>query len=530
MAQRVLYPQQAQSLPTISSRLRTSTRAVPWIALVLTLVFQTLLSMNLQNTAFQDEALYVYAGREYFDEYFFGGEPVVEPYALYFSGLPTFYPLIAGGLDIVAGIEGARFFSLICMLIVTACAFVVTRRLFDLNSAICAAVLYAVQGSVLFLSRLATYDAMCLALAAIGTVCALRASEQRGLGFTILAGLALLSAVAAKYAGLMFLPTVLAILAWRTFQTFGIVQAAIKLIVVVAIIGGGIAIILTLDPQLWIGVSQTTTNRQALLQTDRLDLTLRSVQWAGLMMVIAAIGLLSGRFSWKTFPLKLVFFATIFIAPIYHIYKMEGFTLHKHIAYGLFFGAPLAGYALARWSGYMTVRNVGKKWTVALTVILLAFGLGLTQARGFYAEWADSDDLIRLLRTQVRPGAGRYLAEESEVMRYYLQDVVYGWQWNQLYWFYYTDKVGQQLQGVPAYHAAIDEGYFDLIILRYGPAVTTAQAVDDRLHGGTNYELIAEIPYYTMFGEGIYWVWRRAENIEFSGRPQIASATDGSQQ
>lgn len=519
------------SSSTVRQKFGALSAATPLIAVIVILLLQTLLSMSLQNSAFQDEALYVYAGREYFEEFFLGGEHVIEPYGLYFSGLPTFYPLIAGALDVVAGIEGARFFSLLCMLTVTVCAYVVTRRLFDVNSALCAAAIYAVQGSVLFLSRLATYDAMCLALAAMATVFALSASEKRGLGFTILTGLALFGAVAAKYAGLMFVPTVLAILAWRTFQSLGIAHAVIKSVIVVAIVGGLIAALLLLDPQILVGVNQTTTNRQALLTSPRLDLALRSLELTGLLTLVAAVGLFAGRFSWKMFPLKFIFFATIFIAPAYHIYKMESFSLHKHVAYGLFFGAPLAGFALARWGGYIRERNVGSRWIIALAVILLAFGVGFTQARGFYTEWSDSDALIRLMRTQVRPGVGRYLAEESEVMRYYLQDVVDGWQWNQLYWFYYTARDGTQLQGIPAYHAAIEDGYFDLIVLRYGPAVTTALAIDDRLHGGTNYDLIAQIPYFTMFGEGDYWVWRRAENVQFSGRPQgevEAEETNGS--
>ncbi|MBC7813918.1 MAG: hypothetical protein H7175_22375 [Burkholderiales bacterium] len=83
--------------------------------------------MTSNNTAFQDEALYLYAGGEYFD-FLLGGDQVAEPYALYFSGLPYLYPLIAGAVDAFWGLEAARHFSLICMLTVTVVVYFMTRH------------------------------------------------------------------------------------------------------------------------------------------------------------------------------------------------------------------------------------------------------------------------------------------------------------------------------------------------------------------------------------------------------------------
>jgi 4-amino-4-deoxy-L-arabinose transferase-like glycosyltransferase len=499
-----------------------SRRAVALIPLVLILVLQSVVSLTVHNSAFQDEALYVYAGREYFENMFMGGGEVIEPYELYFSGWPRLYPLIAGGLDVVGGIEAARMFSLLAMLLATACVFSVTERVYNYNAAVFAAALFSVQGSVLFLSRLATYDAMCLALAAAATVLALTASKSRGVGYTILTGLALFMAVASKYAGLMFVPTVIALLFWATLTTLGWKQAVLKVVVTTGIVVGAIAAVLLIDQDVLVGVQATTTARQALLQTPRLDLAERSIQYGGGLALLALFGLVSSRLSWKLFPLSLIFFGTVFIAPVYHIYKMESFSMHKHIAYGAFFAAPLAGLAVSKLSAYEWPSRVGKWWFVGLAVCVLSFGIGFLQFRGFYAEWANSDELIRIMRTQVRSGTGRYLAEESEVMRYYLHDAVEGWQWNQLYWFFYTDRDGVQREGVPAYRAAIDDAYFDLIVLRYGPAVTTAQAIDDNLYDGDNYELIAQIPYFTMFGDGYYWVWRRRDSVQFMGREQFA--------
>ena len=137
----------------------------------------------------------------------------------------------------------------------------------------------------------------------------------------------------------------------------------------------------------------------------------------------------------------------------------------------------------------------------------------MQQARELFGEWPSSDLLISTLRTQVR-SSGRFLAEEMEVPRYYLQDIVSAWQWNQLYWFYYTDKQGRQLSGQDAYKAAIAEGYFDLVVLRYGPNAALDYAIDKGLKSGDSYELIARIPEDTGYGPGFYWVWRKRSTAQ----------------
>src|SRR6266571_2954490 len=138
-------------------------------SLPLILAFQAVLaSMLLQNTAFQDEGLYVYAGRQILQHWFWK-QPLYDRYSYYFSGYPYVYPVIGGGLDMLGGLELARSFSLVCMLITTACGYYVTKQLFDQKSAVFAALFFVCQGPVLFLTRLATFDALCLCLVAVGT-------------------------------------------------------------------------------------------------------------------------------------------------------------------------------------------------------------------------------------------------------------------------------------------------------------------------------------------------------------------------
>ena len=55
--------------------------------------------LALRNTVFQDEALYLLAGREILLNWA-GKAAHLKPYGLYFSGYPFFYPIIGGMLDL----------------------------------------------------------------------------------------------------------------------------------------------------------------------------------------------------------------------------------------------------------------------------------------------------------------------------------------------------------------------------------------------------------------------------------------------
>src|SRR5258708_37718988 len=152
-------------------------RMLSRLPLPLILLLQAIASLlALRNTAFADEALYLLAGQQVFLTWM-GKTAYLEPYGLYFSGYPSFYPVIGGVLDFLGGLEAARLFSLLCILIATTCVYFMTIQFFDRKSALIAAFLFACEGSVLFLGRLATYDALCLCLLALAVMLSLRASK-----------------------------------------------------------------------------------------------------------------------------------------------------------------------------------------------------------------------------------------------------------------------------------------------------------------------------------------------------------------
>jgi 4-amino-4-deoxy-L-arabinose transferase-like glycosyltransferase len=159
------------------TRIQVKASVIPsfW-PLIVILAMQAIISVaTLHNTAFQDEALYLYAGQQIF-HYWMGGPVPLDRYAFYFSGYPDVYPVIGGILDMIGGLELARAFSLFCMMGVNAIIYFSTQKLFQRPAAILASATYASLGTVLFVGRLATFDALCLFLIALATAIAFQAA------------------------------------------------------------------------------------------------------------------------------------------------------------------------------------------------------------------------------------------------------------------------------------------------------------------------------------------------------------------
>jgi Dolichyl-phosphate-mannose-protein mannosyltransferase len=489
------------------------------LPLPLILLLQAITSLlALRNTAFQDEALYLLAGREIFLSWI-GKTPYLEPYGLYFSGYPSFYPVIGGVLDFLGGLEAARLFSLLCMLIVTTCVYFMTIQFFDRKSALIAAFLFACEGSVLFIGRLATYDAFCLCLLALAVMLSLRASKAASARTLLVLGPLLVLVVAAKYAGLLFVPTVLALLAWWSWKHKGLEEMFVLLgVALFSLVVSGFIAFLNLDKQVLIGLSFTTTNRASLIEAMPIQVMQHIAVMEGIFFGLGFLGLLlCGRQRLAT---GLLLSGSALLVPLYHTYKGELISLDKHLAFSMFFLAPLAGFAIASLTGLVLKRPVRLSWITALVLCLLTFPLGLQQARNLYGGWPSSTQLTVFLRPRVHQGIGHYLAEDFDVLRYNLKNETDIWQWSSLDYFVYTDKENHDLSGEAAYKAAIQEGYFDLIELSYGYHTPLAVQINQDLTASKHYDLIARIPIHNSYGAGYFWVWskhagesRFAENL-----------------
>ena len=171
------------------------------LPLIMILLFQGVLTWRLSDIANDDEALYIDAGHDLINHVLHGTH--LSNYGTYLSGAPAAYPIPAALLDSLGGLALVRLFSLILLLLSTVCVYNVGRTVFTRRSGLCAAFLFSVSGSVLFIGKLATYDAPCLALIAVSLylgVC------RRGWFSAAACGTCLALAAVTKYVGAGFAP------------------------------------------------------------------------------------------------------------------------------------------------------------------------------------------------------------------------------------------------------------------------------------------------------------------------------------
>src|SRR6266699_6408147 len=190
--------------------------------LIVILAVQAIISVaTLHNTAFQDEGLYLYAVRQLFRYYWMGGPVPLDHYAFYFSGYPGVYPLLGGALDMIGGLELARSFSLLCMMGINIIIYFSTQKFFQRPAAVFASATYASLGTVLFVGRLATFDALCLFLIALATGVALQVSTSRHAWLALMMGPLLVLSILAKYAAMLFTFPVLGLLVFCSIAYLG---------------------------------------------------------------------------------------------------------------------------------------------------------------------------------------------------------------------------------------------------------------------------------------------------------------------
>jgi 4-amino-4-deoxy-L-arabinose transferase-like glycosyltransferase len=485
------------------------------------LVVQALLSLRLQNTVFEDEALYLYVGHLQLDHFHYG-TPVPPDFTAYFSGSPVLYPVLAAAVESAFGLAGARALSLVFLLGATALLYSLSRLLFNERAGLCAAAAFVTTQSTLFLGNFATYDAVAMFLLALAAWIMVRNAPNLAIPACLLAAPVLALAVAVKYAALMFLPAVAMLAALATFPHRRWGGLVLRAILLPALTAAMLAGALALAGDDYLHAVRITTTARAAGNAAPLGLLLDCLRWGGGFLALAVLG--TASYAWRErmgevpgmrgagnrgrpwrLALGLLLCGTALLAPAYQMHLHTSVSLHKHIGYGLLFAAPMAGVGMSRMMGahFRYPQLAIFAWVTLLT-------LGIAQSQYLYHAWADSTRMVATLESQLKPG-GRYLVESSSVARYDLRAKTTPDQWTSTYTIIYTDRKGRLLSGEPGYRAAIREAYFDVIVLNR----TVTKELDDRLlrqlRTNGDYRLLAKLPYRTSYGDGHYQVWVKRE-------------------
>jgi 4-amino-4-deoxy-L-arabinose transferase-like glycosyltransferase len=482
--------------------------------LLVILCMQAALSFRLQNTAFEDEALYLYAGRMEAAHLLYGTQ-LYGGFAGYFSGAPVLYPVLAAFADAAGGLAAARAVSLVAMLTVTALLYSLTRRLFNERVGLCAALVFAVTEPVLFLGHLATYDAPALCLLAFAAWIAVRTAAFRWPVYLLAAPVVAL-AVATKYAALLFVPTIVLLPALAGWPSRGRRVLARPILLAVAIAGILATALHIAGPVYLKGVEFTTLSRFK-GTTTAMTLLRDCVSWGAVPFALAVTGAVAyvirprtevgeqiaragGR--WRRAALGVVLTGTALLAPAEQIRLHTETSLAKHIGFGLFFAAPMAGFGLARIIGeHFRRAQVGiAVWGVALV-------FGLVQA-SIQFGWPNSAVFVRDLSSYLRPGA-HYLVEVPEVPTYYLmaRADAQPYQFTSTYVISYTDSQGQTLTGNAGFVAAIRDGYFRVIAYNGVTTPATDAVIAHALQVSSSYRLAKVVLSDSSYGRIPYYIW-----------------------
>ena len=481
----------------------------PW-PLVAILTVQALLSLRLiwSNTAFGDEALYLWAGHLEWTHWEYGAP--IQNFADYFSGAPVLYPPLAAVADSLAGLAGARILSLLFMLGATAVLYTTTNRLFgSRQTALFACALFVGLGPTADLGAFATYDAMAIFLLALAARLAISSGGPASELLLVCAALSMALADGTKYASLLWNPVVVALAgvtahggfrrgAARAFRLM--CYSAAVLIPALFVLGGNHYIR---------GISFTTLDRYAAVSpVSAAAILTNSAYWSGLLLFLALVGVVaagSAQFARSAGPAfgrrsRLtagVLAAAVLLAPLHQAEIHTLTSLYKHIVFGCWFGAAAAGVALAKSSSV----NEAKGWRIGVAAVMFVGILGVSQASNMFAFWPDSARLTAAVRQALPTASGLLLAPNADahVINYYLYSLA------RPNWVHEPDGATPQETG-----AMIKEGAFSIVIadLPCRPVPGECQVLK-AVADTHQYRVSSVIPWSDRFGSGKFEILRR---------------------
>ena len=416
-------------------------------------------------TPFEDEGLYLYVGHRMID-HLLHRSVVVENPGAYFSGAPSLYPVLGALADSLGGLEGARLLSTVFSAVTVLAVFGLGRSLYGPTAGLVGAAAYAVQGSVLFIAGLATFDAMMLVLVVLAAWAAVASARRDGLQWAPMIGVLLALAVMVKYGGVAYVPVVaaLALTVGRPVHGRLVTRATVVMLVCT-----GVALVFLFTVwgrSLLPGVELTTVARHVLAPEGAVGVARRTSQLAGpwlLAGVAGAVVVVRRHGRWAGATAAVLVLASV-LAPLQQARIGEATSLEKHVAFGIAFAAPLIGVAalaalrFAVRAGRPAVAGA----TAALVLGLAALAVGgARDAHDHLSTWADDTAVVAVLRAQRPPVPQRpILGEQPAPERWALRGTVVPEAWRETYAFGHKGKTG-----LAAMEAAVDDHTLSIVYL-----------------------------------------------------------------
>jgi 4-amino-4-deoxy-L-arabinose transferase-like glycosyltransferase len=491
---------------------------LPGLPLLVILTVQASLSLRLvrSNTAFTDEALYLWAGHLEWAHWLHGA--AIPDLPSYFSGAPVLYPPIGALADSLAGLAGARTLSLCFMLAATALLYATTARLFGRPAGFVAAALWAVTGPTLKLGAFATFDPMSTFLMALAIWCVVRSADQRERAAWIIAGAAALSvANATTYSSAIFDPVIIAIALLAPWPQIGARAAAMRAALLGAyVVALMIAFITVAGSGYSTGLGATVLDRADGTSSASVVLH-QALSWtwpvAALSVAATAVALIAER-SRSRRVLMVVLVLSMALVPFEQARVHTTTSLDKHVDFGMWLAAITIGYGVGKaWQLRLRIPRAVLVGTCAALAVPLA-PAGLAQAQAMFG-WPNSAEFVAALRPLAEHASGPLLVEAPSPARYYLGTSVSWQRWSTTWAVTLAngDSVGQtavSASGRPQVYAGlIARGYFTLVALNSTATPVLDQQIVADMIASHRYRLVKTVAYPATYYGSYYSIWQR---------------------
>jgi MFS family permease len=514
---------------------------------------QAVLSLTLvwSNTAFTDEAYYLWAGHLEIAHWLHGASVPQAALNKNLSGSPILYPPLGALADGIGGLAAARILSLAAMILATVLLYLATARLFGGMAAIAAAALWATSEPVIRLA-FATYDPWSVFLTALAAWLTVQAGSRkpwRTLLAAAAASLALSNATA--YSGVVIDPVLIAFafLVWRL--SMPTTRAALRAGLFTAALAIFFGLLMTVSRS-WAGIEFTVLARShTVFQSQATALVVNDIwKYGGFIMVLAVVGsfVAVAQQGYRGRLLVILSASAAFVIPVAQVYERTAESLDKHLAYGLWFAAMAAAYGFSRL--IQPVPAGRRAFATLCCAAIFAYPVvnGLQLAQATYHIWANSSDFIDAFKPVAArvdgpfslPGAG---GQYDHIAQYYLPE---GREWAR--W----DNPGLSLGPVRGpqsswsarYKQQLSSRDYGAVVLFYATTFSSAPSLPgmfllkpqststDRellgLVGATSgepglpaltlaletdrdYRIAAVGPYDSDHSQGIYAIWKRTQ-------------------
>lgn len=468
--------------------LRVASRLPP-LPVILTVQAALCLRLVWSNSAFNDEALYLWSGHWEIAHLLYGTR--IPQFQTYFSGAPVIYPVIGAIADSYGGLVAARLLSLAFMLGATTLCYLGGSRLFGRRAGLIGAAMFAVLGPVQFLGSFATYDSMALFLLAASAYLVISARGRWSEPGLIAAAAVLALADATKYAtGLWDLVVIglAGLTAGSGIWWRDVARAARMTGYLAALILAG----LHLGGQSYTqGLLFTTLDRQS-STTPAMAILRESALWIGVLVLVAARSVVIAD-SRRARLLALLLTGAALLAPLEQARIHQGTSLQKHVAFGAWFAALAAGMVI----DYALRRSKYAHGKLTAAAIVTVGALGLIEAPVFHHAWPDSRAEVTAISRAMARSPGEVLSEQGVVAQYYLH-LAPSQLTNTFARLDYVRKIKQH----------------DFSVIEIDGTFTRRSALDNSLvtavRSVPGYHLVARGPWQSAQGHGTYQVWRYA--------------------